>query len=174
MKTIKTCPCGSTISVIPSQINRKKYCSRECQCKYRINKNKGMKYVIKKINPTSFKKGMIPHNKGKPSLLITNNPGCAAIHDWVKRWKKDPKKCEMCGVVGKLLDWSSKSSKRLRDLDDWQRLCRKCHCAYDFEHFGVRKNMYSKGKMTEEQKEKLRGKRGPQKNPRKKDIKCEI
>lgn len=144
MKTImKICPCGNEIVVPYSQKDRKKYCSKRCLAKYRIRRT-GLKYILKKVNPTSFKKGMIPYNKGIPNLNKKENPGCCAIHDWVKRWKKDPQKCEMCGIEGVKLDWSSKSAKRLRDLNDWQRLCRKCHCAYDFEHFGARKEFYIK------------------------------
>lgn len=142
-RTIKICVCGKEISIIPSRLSRTKYCSRKCQDDNRTRK-KGLKYIIHKENPTSFKKGITPWNKGKPSASMKDNPSCPAIHDWIKRWGKDLKKCELCGVEGKRLDWSSKSAKRIRDLSDWQRICRKCHCRYDFENFGARKKFYTK------------------------------
>lgn len=61
---IKLCQCGEKIEVIPRLEKRTKYCSKKCFYKFRV-RPKGLKYVLHKINPTSFKKGFRPWNKGK-------------------------------------------------------------------------------------------------------------
>ena len=115
------------------------YCKR---CGYGHRKRpSGLKYMMHKENPTNFKKGMIPWNKGIPSLLKKDNPGYDALHEWVQRWANDPGKCEGCGST-KNLEWSNKTEKYLRDLSDWQRLCKKCHCRYDFDNFKKREGFY--------------------------------
>ncbi len=52
------------------------------------------------------------------------------VHHWVKKYIKDPKKCEFCGG-NKNLNWANKSGKYLRSESDWLRLCRLCHINYD-------------------------------------------
>lgn len=101
----------------------------------------GLKYTLHKINPTSFKKGHVPANKGVPSPFLKEKPGYDAIHEWVDRWAEDPKSCSNCGSTQRL-EWSNKTGKYLRDLSDWQRLCKKCHARYDFEKFGARKKFF--------------------------------
>ena len=119
---IRECICGNPIKVIYSLRNRKKFCSTLCIDSNRTRRS-GLTYIIKKDNPTSFKKGMTPHNKKE-------NPGYYALHDWVGRWKNDSGKCEHCGSIQKL-QWSNISGEYKRDLLDWQRLCCKCHKKYD-------------------------------------------
>jgi hypothetical protein len=66
-----------------------------------------------------------------------NNPsfkgdeaGYGAIHAWVRRRKLKPALCEKCGLVPPR-DLANKSGKYLRDLSDWDYLCRKCHMDSD-------------------------------------------
>jgi len=68
------CPCGKKIVVTtPSRIGRTKYCSLACKYKYCIVDNRGKKYVITKVNPTSFKKGFTPWNKGTIGVMKPNS-----------------------------------------------------------------------------------------------------
>lgn len=56
--------------------------------------------------------------------------GYTALHSWVKRRLHRPKRCQSCGKV-KRLDLANISQKYLRDLSDWEWLCRRCHMLKD-------------------------------------------
>jgi len=57
-----------------------------------------------------------------------------AIHDWVKKHRGKPNKCEHCGTIkDKKFEWANKSDKYKRDLTDWIRLCVKCHSKFDYD-----------------------------------------
>ena len=60
------------------------------------------------------------------------------LHQWVRRHKKKSLICERCGRVPKPrkdgrnpLDVSNISYKYLRDVNDYEWLCRKCHVKKD-------------------------------------------
>lgn len=53
-----------------------------------------------------------------------------AIHHWIKRRKQKPDKCEECGK-SKPLELINISQKYLRDINDYQWLCRRCHQKID-------------------------------------------
>jgi hypothetical protein len=56
------------------------------------------------------------------------------LHTWVVRWKGQPKICEKCGksgLSGKMIHWANIDHKYRRVLDDFIRLCAKCHKQYD-------------------------------------------
>ena len=57
--------------------------------------------------------------------------GYSGLHQWVKRRKLKPGKCEKCKKVVEWLDLANISQKYKRDLNDWQWLCRKCHMKSD-------------------------------------------
>ena len=58
--------------------------------------------------------------------------GYGALHDWVASVLGRPSKCEDCGTESaKRFDWANKSGRYLRDVSDWERLCRRCHMAKD-------------------------------------------
>ena len=59
------------------------------------------------------------------------------IHLWVSRWKGKPDICEMCGrsgLKGRFIVWANIDHKYRRILDDFIRLCSRCHSQYDREH----------------------------------------
>lgn len=58
--------------------------------------------------------------------------GYGALHVWVRKYKGTPNKCEFCQTIqAKRYYWANKSREYKRDLDDWLRLCGKCHWRYD-------------------------------------------
>lgn len=67
-----------------------------------------------------------------------NKVGYSGLHDWVRRRLIPPKKCR-CGYEGKL-DLANKSGKYLRNLSEWEWLCRRCHMESD----GRLKNLIAK------------------------------
>lgn len=64
----KTCPCGKQYFCPDRLIERKKYCCKKCFYKFRTRPS-GLKYVLVKENPTSFKTGFIPWNKGTRGIM---------------------------------------------------------------------------------------------------------
>ena len=61
--------------------------------------------------------------------------GKSALHNWVEKHRGKPRKCEHCKTTkAKCFDWANISQEYKRDLDDWVRLCRKCHSAFDREY----------------------------------------
>jgi len=52
------------------------------------------------------------------------------VHGWVHRNFPKPKKCSDCGLVKKL-EAANKSGKYLRDVSDWEWVCRRCHMKKD-------------------------------------------
>lgn len=173
----KTCPCGKIFFVKTYLLERTKYCSKVCFYKYH-GRRSGLKYVLKKENPTSFKKGFkpwnygltikddrvrkytekgaiakkgqrcsvatefkkgsAPFNKGKIHLPDKKHPlwrgdevGYMALHAWIKRKLGKPNKCDWCETTkSKRFDWHNIDGKYSRKLEDWVRICTKCHYNY--------------------------------------------
>ncbi len=113
-------------------------------------------YGFQKDNELGFIKGYNPWNKGlnvgfsgmtgkkhkqesKDKISGEKNfnwkgdkAGHHSFHTWVRTRLGTPKKCEHCGTTdAKFFDWANKSGEYKRDLNDWIRLCRKCHRQYD-------------------------------------------
>lgn len=69
-----------------------------------------------------------------------DNIGYCGVHSWVRRHgRTKPDCCDICKKKG-FVELSNRSGKYLRDFNDWQYLCRKCHGAYDKEHHHRRRN----------------------------------
>lgn len=150
------CPCGAAIQTTQARIDagRGKFCSQACKYEYRQMPKRGKgAYTLLRHNPTSFKKGTSPWNKGLIGVmpLPVNHKGDAvgyhALHDWVERHLGKPTKCEHCGKEDGRFEWANKSHQYKRELDDWIRLCKKCHIAYDRgdqgENWGVATKKFS-------------------------------
>lgn len=61
--------------------------------------------------------------------------GKGGVHFWIKKLLGKPKICEICKRKDKEnYDWSNKDHKYRRNLEDWQRLCRRCHRLYDYKN----------------------------------------
>ena len=58
--------------------------------------------------------------------------GYIALHQWVRKHKGEPNECEMCKTkTAKKFEWANISGEYKRELNDWTRLCTKCHHEYD-------------------------------------------
>ena len=70
------------------------------------------------------------HIAEKNGMWKGDNVGTEAIHDWVKDRIPKPGKCQRCNEASPY-DLSNKSGEYLRDLGDWEWLCRRCHMVID-------------------------------------------
>ena len=118
-----------------------------------------------KIFPkTAFQKGKTPWNKGLKTGKLTeqhkfkmseshrgnkaynwknDKVGYYALHIWVTRWKGKPKFCEDCGnMIAKKFEWANISGLYKRDLNDYKRLCTRCHHIFDSKTGKVKKKNY--------------------------------
>lgn len=133
----RMCKCGNVFYVreTSSRQGRGLYCSQKCKYKYRI-RPKGLVYTLVKENPTSFKKGLQPWNKGltglpSPVNFTGDNVGYCGLHDWISYHQGKACKCEHCGTTSGRIEWANKSHEYKRDISDWIQLCKKCHVKYD-------------------------------------------
>lgn len=91
-------------------------CSRECSAYGRV--------------PPS-QKGKIGNKNG---MWKGNKVSYRPLHSWVERMLGKSDKCEICnknGLKGHSIHWANKSHNYKRDINDWLRLCVKCHKQYD-------------------------------------------
>lgn len=92
-----------------------------------------------KPNRTSFKKGLIPWNKGieyqqikgeKHHHWMGDEADYTSKHHWVRNNFKKPSECENCGtdnMLGRYGNWHNISGDYYRIRNDWTFLCAKCH-----------------------------------------------
>jgi hypothetical protein len=52
------------------------------------------------------------------------------LHNWVRRWLPRPRFCQDCKKEKKL-DLANISQRYLRNLTDWEYICRRCHMLKD-------------------------------------------
>ena len=106
------------------------------------------------VPKTAFKKGCVAWNKGLPAPWLSernrkDNPNkrddshhfwkgdrasYRSIHRWVVRRKGLPSMCTDCGkcsLTGRQIHWANIDHKYRRNIDDYIRLCAKCHASYD-------------------------------------------
>jgi hypothetical protein len=154
-----TCPCGKEFYCEPGKMGRKRCCSKKCQYRY-ARRPSGLKYEVKVINKTWFKKGVKePHSytppkgfhfypqneikkgqhlspdtefkKGRaPHNFKGDDVGYHALHTWIRRKYGLPLKCEHCGGNSHM-EWANRSHEYTRNRDDWIALCKRCHIKYD-------------------------------------------
>jgi len=105
---------------------------------------KKMKEIAKNKGFGLWMKGKTSCNKGKkrPQFAGEKNQnwkgddvGYVGLHNWVNRYLGKPTTCEHCGknFTGHRIGWANKSGEYKRDLNDWLRLCGKCHRQYDIK-----------------------------------------
>jgi hypothetical protein len=93
--------------------------------------NKGGGFTCSRVCYYDRLRKIIKKDKDSPNWK-GNKVGNHGLHDWVKRKLGKPSKCEHCkSEVAKKYEWANKSQKYKRDINDWLRLCTKCHADYD-------------------------------------------
>jgi len=79
-----------------------------------------------KITLNGFKK-----EKSNPNWK-GDKVGYQALHTWIRSRRGTPHKCEHCGRTDKKkYEWANISRKYKREINDWIRLCTKCHREFD-------------------------------------------
>jgi len=60
-------------------------------------------------------------------------------HEWIRRVKGRPKKCELCGTTDESIryEWANVDHAYSRNPDDYIRMCPPCHRKYDIEFNGA-------------------------------------
>ena len=105
---------------------QKKYCSIVCNGKAQI----GIKFSLErreKIREKALARDKSVWLRGKDHYRWKgDNVGYAGLHAWVRRNKPKPEFCEECGKVPPR-DLANISGKYLRDVNDYEWLCRRCH-----------------------------------------------
>ena len=74
---------------------------------------------------TEFKKGI---NNGYK--ILGGQGEYRKLHKWIEKQLGKPDTCEKCGksgLSGRQIHWTNKSGKYKKDINDWERLCVRCH-----------------------------------------------
>lgn len=128
--------CHNQMYVKPYRAKRQKYCSQRCMgMAVLVNglsaeaKERRRLAVLgtKRPNANYKRDEQSPYWRGDK---VTYSP----LHKWVSKHLGRPTRCEHCGsdgLIGKRIHWANRSQEYRRELDDWIRLCAKCHKAYD-------------------------------------------
>ena len=124
------------------KVGKGKLCSHSCAARYTKNAvghypTETMKQHLSDVQKgnhnspnTEFKKGMFSDEKHP--MWKGDKVGRASLHKWVAKYLGRERKCTFCGTTeAKRYEWANKSRKYFRRLDDWVRLCVKCHRRYD-------------------------------------------
>jgi len=77
-----------------------------------------------------YRKGHVLSKMENNSQWKGDEVGYSAIHSFIKRHLPKPNRCKKCNKI-KSLDLTNISGKYLRDLIDWEWLCRSCHMISD-------------------------------------------
>ena len=99
-----------------------------------------------KANQTSFKKGHLGIREKDNYMWKGDSVGKKALHIWIRLRLIEPENCPNCGKV-ETLDLANKTGKYLRDLSDWEYLCRRCHMESDGRMDALLKGTGVSGKM---------------------------
>lgn len=112
--------------------------------KYKIGMNPNSRNGFKKGHKVWAGKHLSDDHKNniRNKMIGSNNPcwkgdkaKVAAMHDWIKRKKGKPNLCEVCGTTkAKKFEWANIDHKYKRLLEDYIRMCTKCHLSFDREN----------------------------------------
>lgn len=129
--------CKKKFEVIPARKDTAKYCSMSCKAKG-VFGEEGYWYGKKRSKEFSKNQSIAqkkrferedPWNKGK---YKNGKIGYASLHKWIQKERGRPSFCEGCGTEdAKRFEWANISGKYKQKLDDWARLCSRCHTIHD-------------------------------------------
>lgn len=141
------CICGKEFETVESRISvgKGKYCSKKCYFSIGVSE-KTRKLMSEKAKGrrnsigTEFKEGQ---NTGLNNFKWKGDKvGYFSLHTWVQRQLGKAKECIECSS-NKNVQWANKSHEYKRDITDWISLCKKCHCRYDKNHWGLATKKYN-------------------------------
>lgn len=125
--------------------------AKECKCV-----PKTIHYWLRKFNFPKRKENSGNPGKKRPQVTGNDNPnwkgdnvGYYCLHNWVRRRKPKPEKCEDCGKRREYLELANISGEYKRDINDYKYLCFMCHMKFDkkwenFQKAGI-KTRFKKG-----------------------------
>ncbi len=67
---------------------------------------------------------------GSKGIRLLGKNGYRTIHKWIVRTLGQPCKCVECGkdgLTGRQIHWANISGEYKKDINDWIRLCVRCH-----------------------------------------------
>lgn len=96
-----------------------------------VSRNKGIPKSVSHKEKMSIA-AIGKHNHEKNAAWKGEGASYIGIHQWVYRWKGKPSKCENCGTeTATRYEWANIDHKYRRVLEDYIRLCKRCHVEYD-------------------------------------------
>lgn len=128
--------CKSDYFVPPARENKTSFCSNKCRLSVPI-RPKDYRHSLetkKKISEAHIGVRMPCNSGDKNYLWKGNDVTYSGLHHWIASRLGKPDKCETClssGLRGHKIHWANKSQRYKRNVDDWIRLCAKCHNSYD-------------------------------------------
>ena len=130
-----------------SDEHRKKLSKSRTLIKFSVETKKKMSDTRKKLwQSNAFRKKMYKSRNGKvykeeDYMWKVENASYRANHKWVNINLGKPDTCEHCGstgLKGHSIHWANVDHRYQRNVEDWIRLCAKCHGRYDKQ---LRKDM---------------------------------
>jgi hypothetical protein len=101
--------CGKVFSVVLSEKDKIRCCSKKCSNNLRKITSRG---------------------KNNPSWKNRCDGNYVSLHDWIRRRLEKPKFCQECGIKPPI-DLANISQLYKQNLSDWEWLCRRCHMVKD-------------------------------------------
>lgn len=100
----------------------------------KISENHARYWSGKKMPIDSVIKSNLARSEERAHQWKGDSVGYRTLHRWVEKHLGKPDTCVHCktsGLVSRQIHWANVSGTYKRTLDDWIRLCVKCHSAYD-------------------------------------------
>ena len=97
-----------------------------------MNRKMSLALTGKKKSPAHIKAMSECRMGEKSHRWKGDNVKYSALHCWVHSRLGMPNYCEECKRTDqKRYEWANISRLYKRDVKDWKRLCRSCHCGFD-------------------------------------------
>lgn len=129
---IKCKTCSKEFTVIDSRKKTALYCSVKCKVSTDKYKDFG-KRMVKHLKPWTTERRRlfsISKKNTRNPLWKGDKASLKAIHIWIRNRKPKPKFCVQCKKTPPH-DLANISQKYLRDIKDFEWLCRRCHMKKD-------------------------------------------